>query len=433
MQPLVKTYARRHELPATLAPYLAKPSETASFSPSTADEPMQTSPQLTPTRSLIPDMVRAFALVGIALVNVIGFSQPLYSGFFQSGLETGFDQGAFLIITSLFLMKSYPLFSMMFGAGMAWQISAAERAGADPAARYYRRMCALIILGLLHFTFFWFGDILIIYGLLGCLLFTMRGFEVSILVKMGVIFVFSSAFLLLSMAGLVALAENFDPEGTLATEYARAEAAQIAAFTDGSFLDVAAYRLSLLPLMLPSMLMQQGLAVFGFFCFGLAAAKSGLLNTADAPFWKKARRVYLPIGLVGNGFSAWLMLSAGSMTSSSFIFASGVMMAFSPFSALGYAGLIAGFCESGAGSLTRFISRAGGTSLTAYLLQSLLFSLIFTGYGFAQFGKLSAGTTTLIALGVGLLSLILVGIWRSVFPHGPVEIALRRFTYWGRG
>ncbi len=80
-------------------------------------------------RALMPDLLRAFALFGIAVVNVVGFAQPFTSGFHDGGLNMGLDQAAFAGVAGLFLMKSYPLFSMMFGAGLSYQLSAAARAG----------------------------------------------------------------------------------------------------------------------------------------------------------------------------------------------------------------------------------------------------------------------------------------------------------------
>jgi MFS family permease len=47
-------------------------------------------------------------------------------------------------------------------------------------------MAALFELGALHFIFFWYGDILMTYALLGCLLFTMHGLSPKSLVITGI-------------------------------------------------------------------------------------------------------------------------------------------------------------------------------------------------------------------------------------------------------
>jgi uncharacterized protein len=208
--------------------------------------------------------------------------------------------------------------------------------------------------------------------------------------------------------------------------------ASLRAFGEGSFVEAASYRLGLLALMLPSLIFQQGLSVFGFFCFGLAAVKSGVIDNPDAPFWKLARRVLLPIGVAGSLAGGWMLLQAHSAVDSAFLLGSAITLGFSAFSALGYAGVIAALSRREPGPVRRFLARAGSASLTAYLLQSLALSLIFTAYGLDQFGKLGAADAIGIAALVAVVSLVFTGLWRSFAPRGPMEVLLRRVTYWGR-
>lgn len=393
---------------------------------------MNASQETVASRAVMPDLLRAFALVGIAVVNVIGFAQPIETGFFGDALAGPADRAAYGAVTALFLMKAYPLFAMMFGAGLAWQLAAAERAGVDGSARYFRRIAALIVLGLLHFIFFWYGDILVTYGILGCLLFAMRDISPKVLVRVGLALIAANTVILLLFATLLYAGEVYAPEEMAEAVSADLSAAQIIAFTQGSFLDAAAWRLSQLPLVLPSVMVQQGIAVFGFFCFGLAAVKVGIIDKPQARLWKLARWVFLPVGLAGNVAGAMMMLDATSIISGQFMLASAILMAFSPLLALGYAGVIALFSSGIPGPIRRFLARAGSASLTAYLFQSAVLSFIFAGYGFGYFGLLGAAEATLVALLVALASLVFTGIWRSFARHGPMEYLLRRITYWSR-
>jgi uncharacterized protein len=383
-------------------------------------------------RALMPDLLRAFALFGIAVVNVIGFAQPFTTGFYDGGLDTATDQAAYSLVSLLFLMKSYPLFSMMFGAGLSYQLMAAERAGKDFAPRYFRRMAALIVLGILHFVFFWIGDILLTYGLLGCLLFVLRDASVKVLVRTGIALIALNTLLLFSLAAMIWAAETYAPEVMADAGYAEMDAEALAAFGGGSFRDAARYRLELMPFVLPGAIVQQGISVFGFFCFGLAAVKAGVIDQPKARIWRLSRRVFLPIGLAGSALGAWILLQASSPVDSTYILGSGVIMAFSAFSALGYAGLIAAVSGGVAGPLRRFLARAGSASLTAYLLQSVVFSWIFSAYGLNQFAAMAAAGAILVAALVATGSLLFTGIWRSLAPRGPMEVLLRRVTYWGR-
>ncbi|ABI78787.1 putative membrane protein [Hyphomonas neptunium ATCC 15444] len=393
---------------------------------------MNAPPATSPNRALMPDLLRAFALVGIAVVNVIGFAQPLSSGFFGSGLESPADRLAFGAMASLFLMKSYPLFAMMFGAGLAWQLASAQRSGADAGARYFRRMAALIFIGVLHFVFFWYGDILITYGLLGCLFFVMRGASVKTLIGTGAALIAANTAILLLFAALISSGETHAPEAIAEARDPQNDAEQIEMLTNGAFLEVASWRLSQLPFFLPAAFLQQGIAVFGYFCLGLAAVKAGVIDQPKARIWVLSRWVFLPAGLVGSLWGARLLLDADAMISGQFMLGNAVLMAFSAFSALGYAGLIALFSTGKAGPIRRFFARAGSASLSAYLLQSLILSLLFSGYGVGLFGQTSATQAILTAVGVGLASLAFAGTWRSFAARGPMEALLRRFTYWGR-
>lgn len=391
-----------------------------------------TPPPATAERALMPDLLRAFALFGIAVVNVTAFSQPVASGFYGPALEHPADQAAFFSMAGLFMMKSYPLFSMMFGAGLAYQLGAAERAGKAFAPRYFRRMAALFALGVLHFIFFWIGDILMVYSLLGCLLFVMRDVSVKVLVRVGVALIALNTLLLLALGGMMWALETLTPEAMSEIGYEEMDAASMKALGEGSFGEAAGYRLGLLSVMVPSLIFQQGLSVFGFFCFGLAAVKSGIIDQPMAPLWKMARRVLLPIGLTGSLVGAWVLLHADSAIDSAFLFGSAIIMGFSAFSALGYAGLIAGLSGGEPGPVRRFLAKAGSASLTAYLFQSAVFCLIFTAYGLGQFGRMSAAEAIGVAALIGLTSLAFTGLWRSFAPRGPMEVLLRRVTYWGR-
>lgn len=386
----------------------------------------------TAKRAALPDLLRAFALIGIVLVNVMGFSWPFEEGYKAGAIMTPLDAAADISVAGLFMMKSYPLFSMMFGAGLAFQIASAERAGAAFAPRYFRRLFGLFVLGLLHFIFFWIGDILMIYALLGAILFAMKDVSVKALVRTGIALVALNAALLCALGGFMWLGETFAPDEMPGPEeLAEMVEATRAAFGEGTFWQAAAHRASLLAQALPGGLFQQGLGVFGFFCFGLAAFKSGAITDPSHAIWRRARTLYLPIGLVGSFAGAWLFHSAPSIISSKMFLGLGLMMAFSPFSAMGYAGWIAKASEGTLGPVRRFFAKSGSASLTAYLLQSVILSLVFTAYGLGLFGQLGAAAATAIAFAAGLASLIFTGIWRSFATRGPMEVLLRRFTYWG--
>jgi uncharacterized protein len=74
-------------------------------------------------------------------------------------------------------------------------------------------------------------------------------------------------------------------------------------------------------------------------------------------------------------------------------------------------------------------ARASSASLTAYLLQGLLMSWVFSGYGLGLVGKLSVAAYVPIGAAAALVSLLFVGVWRKRSGWGPVERLLRGWVY----
>ena len=82
--------------------------------------------------------------------------------------------------------KMRGLFSFLFGASTLLVIERAEAAGQSPARIHYARMLWLLVFGLIHFYFIWFGDILALYAQTGLILFLFRRLGVRALVRWGV-------------------------------------------------------------------------------------------------------------------------------------------------------------------------------------------------------------------------------------------------------
>ena len=117
-------------------------------------------------RDTAPDVLRGFALLGILVVNIQFMGLNSDQGARGEWVQ-GFANGsATFIISAIFAGKFYLLFSFLFGYSSNYII----RGEAANRARWIKRCIALILLGILHFTFLWHGDIIFMYGLFGLLL-----------------------------------------------------------------------------------------------------------------------------------------------------------------------------------------------------------------------------------------------------------------------
>lgn len=384
-------------------------------------------------RDVFPDLIRAFALFGIVLVNVAYFAYPGDITYFYGGLDTRLDQAAAISVDAVFLLKSYTLFSVMFGAGLAYQMMSAERRGVAFAPRYFRRLLGLLLLGILHVTVAFVGDILILYAAIGSLLFLFRNTSMKSLMRWAIGFLILQIIIAFAFAGLLFAGEAFDPDAmtTMAEDLTVSMTAGEQVYRDGSFAEVAARRWQewIEYIIFAGMIQAPG--VLSFFLFGLAGVKSGVLKDPKHALWAQSRRVYLPIGLTLSAFGANLIMTSTGPVSGQGMLGFAVITLAAPASSLGYLGLIAKWAATPMTPLKLFFARAGTASLTAYLLQSLILSYIFCGYGLGLYAQLGAASCIAIAFATGVVTLSVSSLWRARFEQGPIETLLRHWTYLG--
>jgi uncharacterized protein len=391
------------------------------------------SPGAAAVRHPFPDLARAFALFGIAVVNVGLFAYPSALGYSAGGLRSPADHAAWFAVAALFLFKSYTLFSFMFGVGFAQQLDSAARAGASFAARYWRRLLGLLAFGVLNVVALFYGDILIIYALLGAVPYAFRRASPERLVRWAKGF-YVVQVLVVAGAAAAMWAWSAAAPSELAAEraVAAAEGAALAeAFRSASFATVAAARVALWRDEIAFGLALQGFGVLAMFLWGLAAARRGLVADPAAPFWARARRTYLPAGLALNVAGAVLLSGGGDSFDPVQMAGLSLVVLGSPFSTAGYLGLIAAWAARPMTPAKAFLARGGSATLTAYLLQGLLLSLAFAGYGLGLYGEPGAAAAVGIAAVAAVASIAFTSLWCRRFGRGPAETLLRAWTYLG--
>lgn len=385
-------------------------------------------------RHIFPDLARAWALIGIALVNVGLFAWPgMKGGYAAGGLETGLDQAAFFGVNALFTMKSYTLFSFMFGVGFAYQMVSAEKAGASFAGRYWRRIVGLFFFAAINIVLFFQGDILFVYGVLGSFLFLFRKASAKTLIRWAIWLYVIQVFLLFMFTAFIAMGHAFDPDAMTVEmdRMLKMGAESYLVYSQGSFAETVVARVTEWGNGVAFYFLFQGVGAMSFFLFGLAAVRNDTIAEPRAKFWQTSRRLYLPIGLVISAVGAWLVLNATSMMDTSMMLGMSFIALGSPFATAGYLGIIAKWSLAADGPIKTFFARGGTASLTAYLLQNMLFTLIFYGFAMGLYAQLGAASVIGIAILVAIFSVAFTSLWRTVFKRGPLEYVLRGFTYLG--
>jgi uncharacterized membrane protein YeiB len=81
------------------------------------------------------------------------------------------------------------------------------------------------------------------------------------------------------------------------------------------------------------------------------------------------------------------------------------------------------------GRITLAIAAVGQRSLTCYLAQSVVWTIVFTPYLLDLSRTLSTTTTALLAVVSWLATVVLAEQMRLAGYRGPFELLIRRFTY----
>ena len=124
-------------------------------------------------RILSLDVIRGIAVMGIFSVNVVGMAMIEFAYFYPPafGFEHVYDRVVWAANMLVVDGRFRSLFSILFGASMVLVIERAVAAGKSGWKVHYPRMIVLLAFGLAHFYFFWWGDILANYALVGMIAF----------------------------------------------------------------------------------------------------------------------------------------------------------------------------------------------------------------------------------------------------------------------
>ena len=403
--------------------------------PGRSGEPLSIAP--TP-RYLELDALRGFAVMGILLMNIVGFSMPemaYVSPAVYGGTETP-DIIAWALSYIFVDGKMRGLFTILFGASMMLIIERAQANGENPARVHFSRMAWLAIFGLAHFFLLWFGDILFLYAAIGCIAFYLHGLSAEDLFRralliftigfVGYSVMFGSLLYLQYQAGLPGAsadtiasfreaAGGFDPG-------AAAIAADIALHQSG-FQTILMAKLEN-DLFQPFILLAYNLAeTLPLMMVGMALYKNGFLtgawSAADYRRWGLRLTAIgalilavIAIGLVLSDFDMLLMINAHYAWN----WPSQMLMT------LGYAALLVGVIRNrSASAWMHRVAAVGRAAFSNYLGTSLLMTFLFYGWGLGLYGSMGRAELYLVVLGAWALMLLWSEPWLRRFRYGPLE------------
>jgi len=374
-------------------------------------------------RDTAPDVLRGFALLGILVVNIQFMALNSDQGA-RGAWTQGFANGsATFLIAALFAGKFYLLFSFLFGYSSNYVI----RNDKSNRARWVKRCFVLIGLGAFHFTFLWHGDIIFLYGFFGLLL-TFFFFRADRTLKIWSRIVFSiSTFFIVLIGALAFIAENVLDEDLGSNTVSRLDEILV----NGTFLDSIPARLEVWALSISLGIFLQGGLAFAAFLLGIRLARSNFLSTpidkdANSRLMKKGLVLGLPIQII----AAVTLLQneqAAQPSESIYLIALFVSFVTAPLLSISYVGIIRKLVQEKP-HLVLWMMPAGKMSLTVYISQSVVTSLIFGPWGLGLFQDLQTWQVFLLAFAVWLFLSYLAAEWLKRFNQGPLEKIVSSLT-----
>lgn len=136
----------------------------------------------------VVDALRGFAVMAILLVhNLEHFIFPVYPTHSPSWLNI-LDQGVFNCVFTLFAGKAYAIFALLFGFTFYIQSNNRKKQGKDFGYRFLWRLVLLAVFATLNAAFFPAGDVLLLFVVVGVVLFLTRNWSDKAIFIAAVIF-----------------------------------------------------------------------------------------------------------------------------------------------------------------------------------------------------------------------------------------------------
>jgi uncharacterized protein len=375
----------------------------------------------------IADALRGFALLSIVLLHNVEH-YDFY--FFPEGLphwQKTLDSKLWDSVFFLFSGKSYAIFALLFGFSFFIQFNNQEKKGVDFRGRFIWRLFLLLILGIFN-SMFYSGDILAFYAIIGLSLIPVckwgdRAVLITVIIFMLQPWEWAELLYALYHPG-------YQPPGNLSEFYF----GQADKYLPGSsFWELAKGniwngRLADITWSWENGRLFQTSAIF---MLGMLLGRRRLFVSVESKlrFWRSAfflsiilfillflLKQYLPPMFVTETISDNVNLITSSC--SNFALASVLVSSFVLLYQI--KGIKRALC---------LLAPFGRMSLTNYMVQSVVGSFIYYGYGLGLYKYTGASFSMLIGSAVILIQIIFSHWWLKNFGQGPLERVWHKLTW----
>ncbi|HCT8212405.1 TPA: DUF418 family protein [Klebsiella pneumoniae] len=370
-------------------------------------------------RNVTLDFVRGVAILGILLLNISAFGLPkaAYLNPAWSGSASLSDAWTWALLDLLAQVKFLTLFALLYGAGLQLLLPRGKR-------WIQSRLTLLALLGFIHGLFFWDGDILLAYALVGLVSWRMvrEAHHVKSLFNTGVVLYLTGIAVLVLLGMISGTAAN----RSWAPDAANLQYEQYWKLHGG--MEAVSNRADMLSDNLLALGAQYGWQLAGMMLMGAALMRSGWLKGQfSLRHYRRTGALLVAAGMAVNLpaiFAQWYL--TWDYRWCAFLLQAPRELS-APLQAIGYAALAWGYWPQ----LCRFrlvgaIACVGRMALTNYLLQTLICTTLFYHLGlFMRFDRLQ-----LLAFvpPIWAVNLLISSLWLRRFRQGPVEWLWRQLT-----
>lgn len=379
------------------------------------------------TRLDVVDCLRGFAIVSIMLLHNIEHFDLYYSVPTLPEWMKVLDARIWDSLFFLFGGKSYAIFAMLFGLTFFIQMNSREKQGEDFRPRFAWRLALLLAFGIVNSAFYQ-GDILAIYAVIGFFLIPVA--------RLGNKAVFAIAlFLLLQPLEWVhLLAALRNPEMKLADPASWAYFGKMNDYLMGASLTATwVGNLSNGKIAVLNWTWENG-RVFqmpALFMLGMLAGRKSLfvVSQTSRRFWLgtliTAAILFVPLYAVKNGLGHWISSEAIrrplAIIETSWTNLAFMLVLVSAFVLL--------FQTNVVGRMLRVFAPLGRMSLSSYVMQSVMGSCIYYGFGLGLYQYTGASYCLLIGIALAVLQGYFSVWWLGHHRQGPLETFWHKATW----
>ncbi|XOF34090.1 MAG: DUF418 domain-containing protein [Candidatus Electrothrix sp. YB6] len=384
------------------------------------------------------DVLRGFAVLCILAINIRALSGPWVAYFNPAayGDLSGINYLIWLVTDLFFYHKFLITFSILFGAGVILFTERLESRDKPVFKIYYLRNSILLLMGIAHYILIWDGDILHWYGLCAFFLYWLRKLPSRYLLIAGAV-IFSFQFIIRTYYYFIVIEyppKIFQEWMQYNWHSSQQTINEIINIYKSGWIEQINYRINDSLGYFIGHVVKKGeiFEPLGAMLIGMVLFKTSVINASKSKiFYKRLLVSSLIIGLPPTVISAYIMSHSNFDAVAGFFVAFQFNLFGSLFLSLAYISIIMLLCKNQKFTwLTTRLSSVGRMAFTNYIMQSLICTWIFYGFGLGLYGSAERWEQMIVVLIIWLLQIWSSSIWLKYFRSGPLEWLWRSLTYW---